>query len=295
MELSQSQIASNGLVHLKVRVSGVIEHPLAVVWNLVRNFANVQAWLLPVNGSAVRSELLKGHNNNQMECVRVITIDGHQFLEQLEGLDDVEHVQRYKLISHPGASNPFPYAYLNFRSFLQCRSITVGDHTFMEWEGDLDTEPAGVEFMYSVVDQRLTAGFAGLRSRLSTMYKPAGPAIGARIGTTVPTYASAQPHAQYSAHQPPPTAPAANPGPYYDPYRAGPAPGGPVDMFTASIDPMLPARMNPAHPGHLSMVQQSMRNSAGSDISHNSGGPDYHADLDHDAQQRLQDAKHRST
>ena len=37
--------------------------------------------------------LQKGHSNNQMGCVRVITIDGHQFLEQLEGLDDVDHTQ----------------------------------------------------------------------------------------------------------------------------------------------------------------------------------------------------------
>ena len=50
--------------------------------------------------------------------------------------------RRYKLISHPGSTNPFPFAYLNFRSYLQCKSITVGDQTFMEWEGDLDTEAA---------------------------------------------------------------------------------------------------------------------------------------------------------
>ena len=35
----------------------------------------------------------KGHADNQIGCVRIITIDGHQFTEQLEALDDLEHTQ----------------------------------------------------------------------------------------------------------------------------------------------------------------------------------------------------------
>lgn len=49
-----------GLVHVKIKVSGVIYAPLSVVWGVVRSFANVSTWLLPVNGSAVRSELMVG-------------------------------------------------------------------------------------------------------------------------------------------------------------------------------------------------------------------------------------------
>ena len=37
--------------------------------------------------------LQKGHSDNQIGCVRVITLDGHQFAEQLEALDDLEHIQ----------------------------------------------------------------------------------------------------------------------------------------------------------------------------------------------------------
>ena len=37
--------------------------------------------------------LQRGHADNQIGCVRVITMDGHQFAEQLEGLDDIEHIQ----------------------------------------------------------------------------------------------------------------------------------------------------------------------------------------------------------
>ena len=40
-----------------------------------------------------RLHVQKGHADNQIGCVRVITIDGHQFAEQLEALDDVEHIQ----------------------------------------------------------------------------------------------------------------------------------------------------------------------------------------------------------
>lgn len=35
----------------------------------------------------------KGHADNQIGCVRIISLDGHQFAEQLEALDDLEHIQ----------------------------------------------------------------------------------------------------------------------------------------------------------------------------------------------------------
>ena len=48
--------------------------------------------------------------------------------------------RRYKVVSHPNAVNPYPYAFLNFRSNFQLRKITLTDETFMEWEGTFDTE-----------------------------------------------------------------------------------------------------------------------------------------------------------
>ena len=44
------------------------------------------------------------------------------------------------MVSHPNAVNPFPYAFLNFRSNFQLRKITLTNETFMEWEGCFDTE-----------------------------------------------------------------------------------------------------------------------------------------------------------
>lgn len=47
-----------GLVHVRVKVSGVISAPLAPVWGIVRSFANLGSWLEPVNGASMRTELL---------------------------------------------------------------------------------------------------------------------------------------------------------------------------------------------------------------------------------------------
>ena len=44
------------------------------------------------------------------------------------------------MVSHPNAVNPFPYAFLNFRSQFQLRKITLTNETFMEWDGSFDTE-----------------------------------------------------------------------------------------------------------------------------------------------------------
>ena len=44
------------------------------------------------------------------------------------------------MVSHPNAVNPFPYAFLNFRSNFQLRKVTLTNETFMEWEGCFDTE-----------------------------------------------------------------------------------------------------------------------------------------------------------
>ena len=69
-----------------------------------------------------------------------------------------------------------------------------------------------MEFMYQMVDERLTAGFAGLRSRLNIMYKPAVN-IGPRIGTTAqPQYPNVQQQPQYNVRQQQPNVQPINPG-----------------------------------------------------------------------------------
>ena len=100
----------------------------------------------------------------------------------------------------------------------------------------------GMDFMYSMVEDRLTAGFAGLRTRLSSPYKPQQPS--SMIGTTPsaqfpPVTQQPQYNVRQAARMPPPQH--HHMGPMLDHY-AGPMPGGPVDMFMGSADAALLAR-----------------------------------------------------
>lgn len=81
-----------------------------------------------------------GHIEGQIGSCRIITLDGQSFVEQLEGLDDIRHILRYKVISHPNAVNPFPFAFLNFQAKVQLRNVTLTNETFMEYDGNFDTE-----------------------------------------------------------------------------------------------------------------------------------------------------------
>lgn len=45
--------------------------------------------------------------------------------------------RKYAIISYPGASNPFPHSLVNFHAIMRCRSVTVGNATFLEWTGQL--------------------------------------------------------------------------------------------------------------------------------------------------------------
>ena len=49
--------------------------------------------------------------------------------------------RKYKLISHPLNTNPFPGAFLNFRAAVRLHEVTRSAATFMEWTGEFDTEP----------------------------------------------------------------------------------------------------------------------------------------------------------
>lgn len=217
-----------GLVHVRVKVSGVISAPLAPVWGIVRSFANLGSWLEPVNGASMRTELLRGHSDNQIGCVRVVSLSGHHFAEQLEALDDLEHVQKYRLISHPGASNPFPYAFLNYHSVLCCKSITVGNMTFMEWSGAFDTVPEGMEEMHNMIEDHITSGFNGLRSRMARKSQaPPLIASGPSITVASPGYS----YSQTQSHHFHSNSPAAQSNPLLN---TGLMPGGPIDMFMST-------------------------------------------------------------
>ena len=49
--------------------------------------------------------------------------------------------RKYKLISHPDNTNPFPGPFMNYRAVIQLEEVTRGGLAFMKWTGEFDTEP----------------------------------------------------------------------------------------------------------------------------------------------------------
>lgn len=210
--------------------------------------------------------------------------------------------RKYRLISHPGASNPFPYAFLNYHSVLCCKSITVGNMTFMEWSGAFDTVPEvrrfpcqlsiglhhtcigqvrrlnfreqaipllftacqyiaacltrtllmqepgwqyhqyggvnlqlrtaavaqGMEEMHNMIEDHITSGFNGLRSRMARKSQaPPLIASGPSITVASPGYS----YSQTQSHHFHSNSPAAQSNPLLN---TGLMPGGPIDMFMST-------------------------------------------------------------
>ena len=154
----------------------------------------------------------------------------------------------------------------------------------------------GMVVMYKSIEERLTAGFAGLKAKLANWKTstPSGMLPGLGIAANYPAI-GAQSTGPYGRHpRQPPSLP-----PYLDPHgSAGPMPGGPVDMFMAAADPALIKRGQLGPQGMLALAR-GMRNSGGSDVSGHSQASqsetsDTHSMRNRSSYQDFHDLKHRS-
>ena len=50
--------------------------------------------------------------------------------------------RKWRVISHPLNTNPFPGSFLNYRGRLRLRDVTINNLTLVELEGGFDTEHA---------------------------------------------------------------------------------------------------------------------------------------------------------
>ena len=60
-----------------------------------------------------------------------------QRVEKLHGVH-----RKWRVISHPLNTNPFPGSFLNYRGKLRLRDVTINNLTMVEMEGGFDTEHA---------------------------------------------------------------------------------------------------------------------------------------------------------
>lgn len=151
-------------MHLKVYVSGVITASVQHLWDVVRDYGQAHTWFGMYRGVKTFTSLLPGQINCQIGAMRFVIIGHSGFVDQLDALDDERYIMKYKLISHPQNTNPFPGAFLNFRANIQLKEVTRGAATFMQWTGEFDTDPQDCEIMRQSIEELFEAGFLELEN-----------------------------------------------------------------------------------------------------------------------------------
>lgn len=48
--------------------------------------------------------------------------------------------RKWRVISHPLNTNPFPGSFLNYKAKIRLRDVTISTATFLEIEAEFDTE-----------------------------------------------------------------------------------------------------------------------------------------------------------
>eukprot|EP00884_Botryococcus_braunii_P018855 jgi/Botrbrau1/5653/Bobra.55_1s0041.1 len=155
-----------------VHISGVVEADLDLVWTFVKSFGDAGKWLTEVPGVVISTALLADQVDGKLGALRTFSINGQSFVEKLEALDDVEHTMRWKVISHPTNRNPFPGSYVNSKTSVGVRKITMGNTTLVEWRNEFDTEYEHAATIKSHLKAMFEGGILGLRKLLNPT--PAG-------------------------------------------------------------------------------------------------------------------------
>ncbi len=141
----------------RIKRSTVIDEPIEVVWEAIRDFNGHDRWH-PVVAS---SQIERGQPSDKVGCVRNFQLeDGSTLREQLLALSDLETTFTYCLLD-----TPIPL--FNYVAHVRLIPVTDGDRTYWEWESRFDA-PAGrsEELSELVGDGIYAAGFEAIRSFL---------------------------------------------------------------------------------------------------------------------------------
>ena len=58
--------------------------------------------------------------------------------------------RKWRVISHPLNTNPFPGSFLNYKGRLRLRDVSINNLTLVELDGGFDTEHAVSNFVISI-------------------------------------------------------------------------------------------------------------------------------------------------
>ena len=146
-----------------VRRSTVIDAPIAVVWDLLRDFNGHDRW----HPAVARSNLEGNQRTDQVGCVRNFVLEsGERLREWLLGLSDKQHSFRYTIVE-----SEVPL--INYVAEVALKPVTDGDRTFWSWSSRFET-PKGreTELAQLVADGVYEAGFEAIRAEVESLHGP---------------------------------------------------------------------------------------------------------------------------
>ena len=143
------------MVH--IRVSTILDAPVDVAWDFLRDFNGHDRW----HPEVADSQIERGEPTDRVGCVRRFRLaDGSELREQLLTMSDLEQTYSYCLLE-----TPIPL--FNYVAHVRLAPVTDGDRTFWEWESRFNTPSGQEEALTRMVrEQVYERGFEAVRSQL---------------------------------------------------------------------------------------------------------------------------------
>lgn len=139
--------------------SAVIQAPIDVVWDVLRDFNNHDEWHPAVSSSTLE----KTQHADQIGAVRYFTLtSGEELREQLLSLSDCNYSFRYSIVE----SNEIPL--LDYVATVKLKPITLTNETLWCWSSTFRTPADQQRGLTELVAKEVyERGFAAIQSKLS--------------------------------------------------------------------------------------------------------------------------------
>lgn len=151
---------------VKIRQSAIIDAPIDLVWDILRDFNGHDRW-----HPAVAASHIEGNEpSTRIGAIRSFRLrDGSMLREQLLSLSDKDHSFRYCLLEAP-------IPLMNYVAEVRLKPVTDGNATFWEWASSFDPPLRRRDELVRLVTREIyQAGFAAIRQMLSRRWTSNAP------------------------------------------------------------------------------------------------------------------------
>jgi hypothetical protein len=131
------------------RYSTVLDHPLDVVWLLIRDFNNYPAYIDGVSESVIEDE----RRGDEIGAILRFCYLGNWVRQRLAAHSDSAHSLTYAGIEplpYPAELARQPVSAVRYEGTMSLRPVIEGNRTFIEWSVALDAEPDDAESWHTL-------------------------------------------------------------------------------------------------------------------------------------------------